>query len=72
MRRETVQSSVIAAIGYDERRRLLEIEFHTRRVYAYSDVPPSVYRELLAAASIGSHFNRYVRDRYVCARLADA
>lgn len=72
MRREAVHSSVIAAIGYDERRQLLEIVFHTRRVYAYSGVPPSVHRELLAAPSIGSHFNRHVRDRYACTRLPDA
>ncbi|HYO76516.1 MAG TPA: KTSC domain-containing protein [Thermoanaerobaculia bacterium] len=66
MRRKQVDSSVVASIGYDEQRALLEIEFLTGKVYAYRDVPPAAHDALLAAESIGRHFNLEIRDRYAC------
>jgi hypothetical protein len=71
VRRKPVDSSVIAAIGYDAPRALLEIEFRTGKVYAYSDVPPAAHEALLAAESIGRHFNLEIRDRYDCTLVSE-
>jgi KTSC domain len=57
-------SSVIAGVAYDPRSHTLEVEFRTGRVYDYFGVPKSEYRALLNAPSLGSYFNRKIRNRY--------
>jgi hypothetical protein len=64
MRRSPVNSSVIRALGYDDRNRVLEVEFHTNRIYRYFDVPPTVYSDLLGAPSLGEFYNRQIRNEY--------
>ena len=64
MERRPVDSSVIAAIGYDESSAILEIVFHTGRTYHYFRVPPAAHAKLLRAKSIGGYFNRRIRPRY--------
>jgi hypothetical protein len=59
-----VQSSVLAAVGYDPDRSVLEARFRTGRIYHYFDVPPGVFETLLAAPSAGRFFNKAIRDRY--------
>ena len=57
-------SSVIAMLGYDDERRVLEVTFRTGRVYQYLNVPPAVYVELLASDSKGKYFNQKIKPRY--------
>lgn len=64
MNRTTVRSSVIASLGYSPADRILEIEFHTGRLYHYLDVPPQQYALLMAAESKGRYFNMAIRDQY--------
>jgi len=59
-----VESSVIAAVGYDDEQRVLEVRFHTGRIYHYFDVPRSSFEKLLAASSVGQYFNRVIRIRF--------
>jgi hypothetical protein len=69
MKREPVESEAILRVGYDGRRRVLEIEFVDHDVYAYFDVPASVYRGLMQAESHGRYFAGHVRDRYAYGRI---
>lgn len=62
--RTRVKSSVIASVGYDVQERRLEVAFHNGRVYAYFEVPLSVYEELITAESVGKYFNENVRPDY--------
>ncbi len=64
MRRERVKSSVIAAVAYDARHKVLEVEFHTGRIYHYHGVPRSVLDTMMSADSIGKFFNEEVRPHY--------
>ncbi|TDE92794.1 KTSC domain-containing protein [Occultella glacieicola] len=64
MRRKPVRSSAVAAVGYDPGTNELDIEYRSGDVYRYSMVPPSVYRDLLAAPSIGAYVNRSVKPHY--------
>jgi len=64
MRRKRVDSSAIAAIGYDDRLNVLEVEFTTGRIYDYFMVPPAVHEELIHAESVGRYFNHTVKPRY--------
>jgi hypothetical protein len=60
----SVESSVIAAAGYDPESRTLYIVFNTGRVYEYQDVPPEMYDGLMAAESKGKFLNQQIIDNY--------
>ena len=62
--REPVSSSTIAAIGYDEEREILEVEFVSGALYRYLGVPDEVFDALWAAPSKGKFFNEHIRDAY--------
>ncbi|MES1212105.1 MAG: KTSC domain-containing protein [Leifsonia sp.] len=64
LRRTPVQSTVIAAVGYDAQTAVLEVEFRSGDVYRYFAVPPSVHRGLIEADSPGAYFNKHVSDHY--------
>jgi hypothetical protein len=58
MRRHPVESSTISSLGYDAKKRVLEIEFRaSTEVYRYFDVPPEEYDAFLDAESKGVYLN---------------
>ena len=59
-----VESSSIAAIGYNPAERALWVQFVTGRTYRYHDVPRETYEEFLRAESKGRYFNREIRDAF--------
>ncbi len=59
-----VESSNIAAIGYDKEAKRLEIIFKNHGIYAYSGVPEETYKAFLAAESLGSYFTWYIRGKF--------
>jgi len=61
MKRETVQSSNLASVGYHPASSTLEIEFHSEGVYQYFGVPRDVYEGLMKAASKGSYFHHSIK-----------
>lgn len=64
LHREPVHSSAIVAIGYDEERETLEVEFISGGVCRYFGVDADVYEDFRAASSKGSFFNRHIKDAY--------
>jgi hypothetical protein len=58
------QSSDLASVGSDERRRLLGIEFHSGGIYRYLDEPKETYDALLAAGSRGRFFASGICSRF--------
>lgn len=64
MKRDSVQSSNIASIGYDENSATLEIEFLNGGVYQYFDVPKNVYDEIMAASSHGQYLAQNIKGRF--------
>ena len=57
-----VSSSDIASIGYDG--STLHIRFHSGGLYAYYNVPASIYNGLMSAGSHGRYFHAHIRGRY--------
>ena len=47
MERQTVDSSAIVSVGYDPMSEVLEVEFHSGRVYKYYNVRQIVYDDLI-------------------------
>ena len=70
MRVDTVESSTLATVAYDEARQLLQLEFCSRAVYQYFRVPSAVHQSLLAAPSKGRYFNQAIRERFPYRPLA--
>lgn len=66
MKRETVVSSNIRSIGYDQNTNILEVEFRSGRVYQYMHVPIEKYQGIMAAESHGKYLNRLIKNKYPC------
>src|SRR5205809_6405221 len=62
--RQSVQSTAIAKVGYSKRRHILEIEFVNGAVYRISDVPLSVYQDLMSAESKARFYDSNIRKHY--------
>lgn len=69
MDRRSLDSRSLAAVGYDETSRTLEVAFVNGSVYQYHDVPAGVFAALLSAESAGRYFNAAIRTRYRYTRL---
>jgi hypothetical protein len=69
MFRQTISSTELRSIGYEEEHRLLEVEFQNGRVYNYQQVPHTVYSALISASSKGRYFNSQIRDLFRCNRV---
>jgi hypothetical protein len=59
-----VESSTLSAVAYDEDRGILQLEFRSRAIYLYYDVPSAVHEGLIGAASKGRYFNGAIRGQY--------
>ena len=64
MKTTSVQSATLVAIGYDDVRGILQVEFRSSAVYRYFGVPGPVYEALWAAPSRGRYFNMAIRGRF--------
>lgn len=65
--RVLVQSSNIKTMGWKP--DVLEIEFLSGRIYQYSDVPLTVYTEMLDAPSKGEYFHANIKNHYEFLRI---
>jgi hypothetical protein len=61
-------SAAIAALKYDEEKRMLDVEFRGGATYRYKHVPEFVYRELLKAESVGKFWNA-IKDQFEYEKL---
>lgn len=62
-----VDSSNISSIGYED--NVLYISFNSGGLYAYYNVPRSVYDALMNASSHGKYFAAYVKNNYKYRRI---
>ena len=66
---DTVASTTLVTVAYDETQKLLQLEFCSQAVYLYSDVPATVHQALLGAPSKGRYFNQTIRGRFPYRRV---
>jgi len=64
MHREFVQSSMIISFGYEANTSTLEIEFNSRAVWQYYDVPENVYYDMRNSDSFGKFFHANIKGQY--------
>ncbi|HZS44335.1 MAG TPA: KTSC domain-containing protein [Blastocatellia bacterium] len=61
---KTVESSMIRAVGYDRKMRVLEVVFNSGETYRYEGVSPDVYKDLMNASSKGRYMHDEIIDVY--------
>ena len=70
MDRDSVDSSMIASIGYLQSSGTVEVEFRANgQVWQYYDVPEITYNEVRSAGSLGKAFNAMIKDHFKGARV---
>ena len=69
MRLKPVQSEMLEAVGYDARRRVLEVIFSKGGRYRYKEVPAFEYDGLMSADSIGQYMHKRIIGRYPYERV---
>lgn len=69
MYRQQVESSAVISVGYDKKRRVLEVEVEGGEIYQYLDVPAREYFALVSADSVGRYFNQQIKTTYEVRKL---
>jgi hypothetical protein len=69
MDRKKVNSSSIRSVGYDERNRVLEVEFNDGRIMQYSGVSGELHRRLMNAPSMVSYFRDNIEESFAAKRV---
>ena len=69
MDRKNVGSSSIRSVGFDERNRVLEVEFNDGRINQYSGVSAEIHRRLVSAPSIVSYFRDNIEESFTAKRV---
>jgi hypothetical protein len=59
-----VDSSMLAAVGYDAKAERMVVLFNTGKAYTYAGVPLKVYLSLISAESKGQFMNEKVIGTY--------
>lgn len=73
MERVPVESEALRSVGYDRRRRVLEVEFASGAIYRYLGVPSRTHAALMQARSLGGYFGEHIRDAgFMLDRLDEA
>jgi hypothetical protein len=62
--RVDLDSTTLAAAGYEQSEGRLQLDFRDGTCYEYSAVPPQLFHALLCAPSKGVFFNRHIRGRF--------
>ncbi len=55
-----VDSSMLSAVKYESESRTLEAWFNSGQRWAYHDVPPETFKELLESSSQGSYMRNFI------------
>jgi len=67
----TDKSSNVKAVGYDDEKKTLLVEFKLGGKYVYEDVPVELYEAFEKADSAGKFFFANVRGKYKFSRLTN-
>ena len=64
MQMQEIDSSAIAAVGYDPERQILRLTYRGGETYDYLDVPPEEFSGFMNAPSRGIYANKIIKPNY--------
>ena len=67
-----VESSNLAAIGYDPATQTLQVDFKSGKRFQYAGVPAEVFAEFEKAESVGKFFNGVIKFEFDGVPLEEA
>jgi hypothetical protein len=70
MKLKPVESEMLVAAGYDEKKHSLLAVFRTGETYRYKNVPSFVYERLMSAESKGKFMHKYILGRFDYERVS--
>ena len=59
-----VESSNVHSVGYNEKTNEMFVQFLTKSVYKYKEVPKVVYDALFEADSVGCYLNKKIKPNF--------
>jgi hypothetical protein len=59
-----VKSSSVAAVGHNPETSVLSVRFNSGETYHYAGVSADQHAKLMAAESVGSHFQKHIRGAF--------
>jgi len=69
----TTKSSTIHRVDYNEKEKMMEIEFRSGNVYRYYNVPPRMWKifqlYIECEGSAGSFFNEYIKNQFTSEKV---
>ena len=68
MEMKRLNATGLRAAGYDERNRTLVVET-TSGTFEYANVPPEIYRRLMASPSPASYFKDAIEEEFTPRRI---
>ena len=63
-----VESSNLAAVGYEPESGALHVQFNNGATWVYAGVPPDVFDAMMDSPSKGSFFARTIKNQYPSTR----
>ncbi|HEX2209664.1 MAG TPA: KTSC domain-containing protein [Longimicrobium sp.] len=70
MKRDRLDSSSLASVGYDPAKHVLEVEFRNGGVYQYLEVDDHEYEEFRSAPSKGRYLNTEIKPLHPARKLS--
>ncbi len=67
----SVESSNIEKIGYNEHTRILEVQFKNGKRYRYSGVPVDIFKSLRESPSKGHFLSAHIKKFYECINVPE-
>lgn len=64
MQMQEIDSSAIAAVGYDREQQILRLKYRGGETYDYLDVPPAEFSKFMSAPSRGIYANKIIKPNY--------
>jgi hypothetical protein len=61
---QEIDSSAIAAAGYDAEQQILRLAYRGGETYDYLDVPPEEFSSFMSAPSRGTFANKILKPNY--------
>ena len=70
MDRQSVPSSNLSSVGYDESTETLEVQFQNGSIFQYHGVPKETHGQLVNARSVGSFFHSNIKNTFEHSKLS--
>ncbi|MDO5968222.1 KTSC domain-containing protein [Flavivirga aquimarina] len=71
IKRNRIESSILASIGYDSKTKILEVELKkNKQIRQYHNFPKDEWVEFKDTDSKGLYFLKYIKDKYDELRFA--